>query len=925
MELEFCRSNTNLNSNLVNRIKHGILWIPLDTLIKYFFWNYENIYFLFLSLFQLSTLWFIPRNWSPTGPFSTAIPLLLCIAVEIVTKMINWYKDWNLDKTENNKEYQCLDVNNKTFYKKNKNIYPGDIIYLQKEEICPVDGILIDTSNNEKFSKISLALLTGESNIHYVVKPYKYFKANDYKNTRLLIDEYYPNNFHNIDGKIIKTDKEYKVQGDSFIVAGSIIKSDDVYIWVTACGKDKKGYLKKSTKSDRKKNRIDNFIGKYMMNVNAILLGLLILLTTTTKLIFTTGFSFYNLIFYVIQNWILFNGIIPFSIKIFLILARSLQSTLNNKNNSLITINNSLQIDDIGKIDKILTDKTGTLTKNELEFSKLLEVWKNDIIDVETFEHKHHDISSEFHKCLGLCIHQIEGVFCTEEDKTIRYRYQHLNDRINLTGDKISLFVNNNKYDYKYVEIGGLDFTFERRMSSKIVKDTSGKHYIYCKGALDIIASKVKDKYKDELKRLDKLISSNCPELRLLACAYREVSQDDIKAMNDSVNRSAMIKVLEDDLELLGLIGIKDNLQPDVQFTINRYKQNGLECCLLTGDRKITAIAIAKEAGVIDNENDIFDYLPENKINDIADINKKTLVFSGTILESLSRDNNCCELFYEQLTRCKNFVGYNLIPDHKRKLTNILENKGIVTMTIGDGFNDCGMFDVSSISVAIKGNNYVENNADFSIKEFRNLSNLLDLNIDNYYKNSKLINFTFCRCSTVIFSLVTYCLLNYNNYVPSLFNGFVLQAFNFAWMLPGIGYYVLVNNNDNNTIYKKNDYYRNKLMTYTSYTYTSFWNIAGIIAGITLTLINNSWFHNNEYLSDISGFILISFLNIKLMANNKASLYGILLSLLGIVNFMIYMFFNGTLVGVFNSLMFVNKYYWISLFSTYFLISFGLA
>ena len=922
MDLEFGKSNTHLNSNLVTRTKHTISWIPLDTLIKYFFWNYENIYFLFLSLFQMSTLFLIPKNWSPTGPFSTAIPLLICIAVEICTKMINWYKDWNLDSKENNTEYQCLDVNNKTFKKKNKNIYPGDVIYLQKDNICPVDGILIDTSNNEKYSKLSLALLTGESQPTYVEKAWKFFKTENYVNSKLTITKYHPNNFHNIEGEITKGDKQYKIKGDNFIVAGSIVKSDDVYVWVTACGVDKKSYLKKSVKSDRKKNRIDNFVGQYMMNVNAPLLGVLIFLTTITKIIFTFEFTLYNLVFYSVQNWILFNGIIPFSIKIFLILARNLQSSLNNKNNELITINNPLQIDDIGKINKILTDKTGTLTKNELEFSKLLEVWKSNVIDVETFEDKHHDVGIEFHKCLGLCIHQAEGAYCTEEDKTIRYRYQHLNDRVNQAGSQISLSINNDKYDYKYIEIGGLDFTFERRMSSKIVKGENDKYYIYCKGAMDIILKNITDKYKDELMRLDKLISSTNPELRLLACAYKEIAHDDLnKAMIDSVGRSAMIKVFETNLELLGIIGIKDNLQPNVQSTITRYRQNGLEYSLLTGDRKITAIAIAKEAGVIDDENHIFDYLPENKINEIADINKKTLVFSGIILELLSKDNIHSEIFYEQLSRCKNFVGYNLIPEHKRKLTNILENKGIPTLTIGDGFNDIGMFHSSSMSVAIKGNNFVENNADFSIKEFRHLSNLLDLSISSYYKNSKLINFTFYRCSAVIFSLLTYCLLNYNNQSSSLFNGFVLQAFNFAWILPGMAYYILVSDNN---IYKKNDYYRNKLLAYTSDTYTSLWNVAGIITGIVLTLINYLWFNDNENLSDIYGLILISLLNIKMMVNNKVQLGGILLSLLGIVNFMIYTLFNKTFINTLDSLLCVSKYYWILLVITYFSISIGL-
>ncbi|QKF94201.1 P-type ATPase subfamily IV [Fadolivirus algeromassiliense] len=924
MELEFCKPDINLSSNEVKRTKNTIFAIPVLTLLKYFFWNYENIYFLLLALFQLSTLWFLPKKWSPTGPFSTAIPLIICIAVEIVTEIITWYKNWKQDLMENNKVYQCLE-NGKLTSKKNKYIRPGDVLYLKKEDVCPVDGILVDTNNNEKFSKISLALLTGESNVNYVIKPCKYYKCKDYETSRLLISDYCINNFHNIEGKIISQDKEYPIKGDNFVVGGSIIKSDDVYIWVTACGKNKKSYLKKSNKTDRKKNRIDAFVGKYMMNVNAVLLGVLIFITSFVKIAYSHEFNLYNIVFNIVQNWILFNGLIPFSVKILLILSRNLQTSLNNKTNSNVTINNPLQIDDIGKSVKILTDKTGTLTKNELEFSKLIEVWKNNIIDVETFEYKHHDVSLDFHKCLGLCIHQTEGNYSTPEDKTIRYRYQQLNDRVSQSGDKISLFINNNmKYDYKYVEIGGLDFTFERRLSSKIVKDDNGKLYIYCKGAMDIVTKKTKAKYLDEIKRLDKLISQTHPELRLLACAFREISQDELnKTMMDSMNRSAMVKALEENLDFLGIIGIRDNLQPDVQSTINRLKQSNLHCCLLTGDRKITAIAIGKESGILDNEHDIFDFNFDNREEDISDINNKTLLFSGTLLESITKDTKHSELFYDKLTRCKNFIGYNLIPEHKRKLANVLENKNVKTLTIGDGFNDIGMFDVSSISVAIKGNSFVENSADFIIKEFRDLSQLFDINIDSYYKNSKLINFTFLRCSSIIFSIVTHCLLNYTSFVPSLFNGFVLQAFNFAWTIPSTGFYTLKSNviPDRDT-YKKYDYFRNKLLSLTSYEYTTLWNLAGIVIGIILTLINNYWFPDHTHFDDLCGLVLISFLNFKYAANNKPDLYGIPISSLGVVVFALYMVFNGSLFSVIDSLINVSKYYWLSLAATYLGVSF---
>lgn len=918
LEFLFGKSNKDHPNNEVKRTKHSIFWIPFLTLYKYFFWNYENIYFLFLSLFQLSTLYFLPKDWSPTGPYSTAIPLGVCIIAEIITHMISWYNDWITDYKENNREYECLDNQYKLIKKKNKDIYPGDIIHLEKEDICPVDGILIDTTNNEKYSKISLALLTGESNINYVIKPAKLFKLHDYKDYKIIISNYHQNNFNNIEGKITNGQQEYQLQGENFIIGGSIIKSDDVYLWVVGCGKNKKSYLKKKVKNDRNKNRIDTFVGNYMIIVNAVLLLILILITTTIKLI--NNFSYRNIIFYIIQNWILFNGIIPFSVKIFLLLARNLQSLIHNYYHKNITVNNSLLIDDIAKINKILTDKTGTLTKNELEFSKVLEVWKNDIIDVESYQKNYYDIDLNFHKCIGLCIHQTEDNFSTPEDKTLRYRYQYLNNRINQTSQIITLTINNNNYDYKYVEIGGLDFTFERRLSSKIVKDVNtGEYYIYCKGALDIIGKKITPDYKDELKRLDQYISQKHPELRLLACGFRMINKNEVEtALHESTNKSQMVSLLENNLHLLGILGIRDNLQDGVKETITHFNQYGLYSCLLTGDRKITALAIAKEAGIVGHEKTICDFTPEMLDKDITDIHSKTILFSGAFFDTISKDVKHSEAFYDKLALSKNFIGYNLIPEHKKKLTNILENKNVKTLTVGDGFNDIGMFHTSSVSVGIKGHSFVESNADFSIKEFRLLKQLLNISINQYNKNAQLINLTFLRASAIIMSIFTYCLIHYQQTV-SLFNGFVIQAFNFAWTIFGVGYYTLKQNYKQN--YKQNgnqDYYQNKYLVLTSYQNTSIWNGSGVIFGIVLTLMNHYWFSESKYFGDLCGLVLVCILNSKLVLNNDFDSIGLGMSMMGIINFMGYMFLTGSLYDVLSALITTSKYYWLSLIGLYF-------
>ncbi len=175
--------NRTLTSNKINRCKYPLYLLPIIIVYNYFK-SGENIYFLILSCFQLSTIGLLPASWSPTGPFSTAIPLLLCVVVEIIIGVVKWIIVWTQDKRENEKIYTCI-FENMLEQIKNKDIYPGHIIRLKTDDICPVDGLVIgiDTgvdslksksdvqfNNSPTFARVNLSLLTGESAVHHIPK-----------------------------------------------------------------------------------------------------------------------------------------------------------------------------------------------------------------------------------------------------------------------------------------------------------------------------------------------------------------------------------------------------------------------------------------------------------------------------------------------------------------------------------------------------------------------------------------------------------------------------------------------------------------------------------------------------------------------------------------------------------------------------------
>ena len=70
--------------------------MTLEDLIKYFIESSENIYFLALAMFQLLTyekIGILPTYWSPSGPFSTLVPLLLCYILEVINLLLTYFTD----------------------------------------------------------------------------------------------------------------------------------------------------------------------------------------------------------------------------------------------------------------------------------------------------------------------------------------------------------------------------------------------------------------------------------------------------------------------------------------------------------------------------------------------------------------------------------------------------------------------------------------------------------------------------------------------------------------------------------------------------------------------------------------------------------------------------------------------------------------
>ena len=784
------KHNSSFNSNELNNNKNSFFIEPLKTIKKYFS-NLENIYFLIISIFQLLTISILPANWSPTGPYSTSIPLLLCLIMDIIVDCIKWITIYRDDCKKNNTIYNIWDfATNNWKYKKSMYIYPGDIISISKDMTIPMDILLIEYCSKD-FCKLSLSNLNGESNLITIMRISDIHTIADYKFSDIVITNNNKNSIFDIDGILTLCDGQ-QIHWDSrmFMVNGSKMISQGGIGIVLSCSTDLKlinsnDCAEKSNKKNSSMDKISNF----MMNTTIYILILIVISITLTKTYHqsNTNVNIVNLIGYfilnIVQNWIVLNGLIPFSIKILLNSIKYFQSKkmLSHHN---IKINTPYLLDQFSSIEYVLSDKTGTITKNSLELMTLVDFDSN----IYNLEETTKLIPKDILRALGLSIAFDEGEYCTPEDKTIHQRYIYLNSQIQYVNDDITLNLYGNIENYKRIKIHNLDFTTLRPISSSIFFDNTNKKYcIYTKASIQKLRDNLIENDKNKLDNIDKIITSIDPSLRTIAIGKRDITLDEIETFNslNKIEKDLFVINFEKNLSLIGILGIQDKLIDNIQNSVQWIIDNNISMGILTGDRKVTAIAIAKQSGLINNDNNIITldnidilrniYLYKSELVD----NKTLIIFNNNFLiESISSFETKKMLI--EILKCRPLLlGYSLIPSGKKVIIDLLEEVNIKTLAIGDGYNDIPMLQSANIGVSVSQS--IQIKSDCYIDNFNVLIDVFRFCYEFSIRNQMIALFTVYKSCSIGFILSWYLLYSLSE--TALFTFVIFQGFNLLWCI----------------------------------------------------------------------------------------------------------------------------------------------
>ena len=249
------------------------------------------------------------------------------------------------------------------------------------------------------------------------------------------------------------------------------------------------------------------------------------------------------------------------------------------------------------------------------------------------------------------------------------------------------------KYDLarEYVRIGEAPFDSMRKMMSTI-HEHEGKIVQFTKGAPDIVLSRctsyldngnvlpLTDEKRAEILKDNKEMADKA--LRVLAAAEK---------FHDAAPESLEPDDLEKDLIFLGLTGMIDPIRPEVLDAVKECKSAGIRTVMITGDHLDTAVAIAKELGML-GEND--------------------KAISGMDLELIPDD--------ELMQTIEQYRVYARVqPEHKVRIVNAWKSKGYITAMTGDGVNDAPSIKNADIGVGmgITGTDVTKNVADMVLAD----------------------------------------------------------------------------------------------------------------------------------------------------------------------------------------------------------------
>ncbi len=510
-------------------------------------------------------------------------------------------------------DYIKVKRNNKYIDIDSKNLVVGDYIILESGDKIPADARIIKSY----YAKVDESILTGES---------------------LTVDK---NN--------IQIDKDAPIsERNNMVYSGTLLVSGKIEAIVIATGMNTElGKIAQAINTPKKvltplQIKIEK-VSKFI----TLVAGLLVIFVLIYGII--NDYDFFSIVMLCVSMII---ASVPESLPV--AITATLNIGINQMAKKKSIVRNLAAIETLGATNIICTDKTGTLTENKLKVIKIY----NSLRLVDNLEKQ----DSKLVEAISLC-----------NTALMSNKKEYVGDSVDVALK--NYLVSQKIEDLNYKKIYEIPFDSDRKLMSVIYNNNNNHKFLYTKGSFEAILQKstkvlinnkivnLSQEIKNKYLQQEKIMSSE--SLKVLGFAYKEIN---LKSKdNDNYIKE------EDNLILLGLVGLKDSIRNDVKSSIETCLNAGIKIIMLTGDNLPTAFSIAKDVGICKEIDEC--------------INAQEL------------DNLDAHEIKKYVNKYRVFA--RISPQYKLEIVKALQSQGKVVAMTGDGVNDAPAIKLAHVGIVM--------------------------------------------------------------------------------------------------------------------------------------------------------------------------------------------------------------------------------
>ncbi|KAM9824665.1 LOW QUALITY PROTEIN: phospholipid-transporting ATPase IF [Neosynchiropus ocellatus] len=705
---------------------------------------------------------------TPTSPVTSGLPLFFVITV---TAIKQGYEDWLRHKADN-------EVNSAPVYvvrsgglvqTRSKNIRVGDIVRVAKDETFPVDLVLLSSDRADGTCHVTTASLDGETNLktHLSVPETSVCQSVSRLESLLAVVEcQQPEaDLYRFVGRITVTQQGEEIVRplgpENLLLRGARLKNTkEIFGVAVYTGMESKMALNYKCKS-QKRSAVEKSMNSFLIIYLVILLaeaGLSTVLKYAWQAQENWREPFYNQMTEQERNsspilrfisdflafLVLYNFIIPISLYVTVEMQKFLGSFFigwdldlyHPESHQRAQVNTSDLNEELGQVEYVFTDKTGTLTENEMYFRECsINGIKYQEVNgklVPEGQKKPSDSS-------GVKLGQEEILFLQAVSlcHTVQISYDQP-DSLPLGGDPFSHV---NGFTSPHVEYYASSpdekalVEAARRLGVELVDNTG------------------------EIMEIQTLGKSENPEQ--FADIERRLNTARTALQQREEQLQEVYRFIERDLHVLGATGVEDRLQDQVQETIQSLRLAGIKVWVLTGDKHETAVSVSVSCGHFTRNINILELLRQQTDNECVEqlrrlsrrvqqdhVTQYGLVVDGASLSLALRKHE--KLFLEVCRKCSAVLCCRMSPLQKAKVVRLFKTspEKPITLAVGDGANDVSMIQEANVGIGIMGKEgrQAVRNSDYAIARFRFLSKLLLVHGHFYYvRISTLVQYFFYK------------------------------------------------------------------------------------------------------------------------------------------------------------------------------------